>query len=103
MINGTLIHNHIDELFGHDMHAKRVTSLANAAHGVIEKGSLAIHAIGAGLAQANKLKRKSAIKVDRLLSNTKLNVCVIKGSRFELIALIFLLVRYLNLNEPLTF
>ncbi len=72
MINGTLIHNHIDELFGHDMHAKRVTSLANAAHGVIEKGSLAIHAIGAGLAQANKLKRKSAIK--RLLSNTKLNV-----------------------------
>ncbi|AQS36045.1 transposase family protein [Shewanella psychrophila] len=75
MINKALIHNHIDELFGHDMHAKRVTSLANAAHGVIEKGSLAIHAIGAGLAQANKLKRKSAIKqVDRLLSNTKLNV-----------------------------
>ena len=57
------------------MHAKRVQSLANATHGVIEKGSLAIHAIGSGLAQACELKRKSAIKqVDRLLSNTKLNV-----------------------------
>ena len=75
MINQELIHNHIDELFGHSMHAKRVQSLSNATHGVIEKGSLAIHAIGAGLAQACELKRKSAIKqVDRLLSNTKLNV-----------------------------
>ncbi len=62
MISGTLKHNHIDELFGHDMHAKRVISLANATHGVVEKGSLAIHAIGAGLAQANELKCKSAIK-----------------------------------------
>lgn len=75
MINQELIHNHIDELFGNNMHSKRVQSLANATHGVIEKGSLAIHAIGAGLAQACELKRKSAIKqVDRLLSNTKLNV-----------------------------
>lgn len=75
MINHELIHQHVDELFGQDMHAKRVLSLANATLGVIEKGSLAIHAIGSGLAQANSLKRKSAIKqVDRLLSNTKLNV-----------------------------
>ena len=75
MITPDLVTNHIDELFGHDMHAKRVQSLANATIGVIEKGSLAIHAIGAGLAQTCELKRKSAIKqVDRLLSNTKLNV-----------------------------
>ncbi len=31
------------------MHAKRVLSLANATLGVIESGSLAIHAIGSGL------------------------------------------------------
>lgn len=30
------------------MHAKRVLSLANATLGVIESGSLAIHAIGNG-------------------------------------------------------
>ncbi|WP_298772991.1 hypothetical protein [uncultured Shewanella sp.] len=56
------------------MHAKRFHSLANATHGVIKKGSLAIHAIGKGLATAKKLKPKSSIKqVDRLLSNPKLN------------------------------
>ena len=57
------------------MHAKRVLSLANATLGVIESGSLAIHAIGSGLSLANGLERKHAVKqVDRLLTNTKLNV-----------------------------
>lgn len=41
------------------MHAKRVLSLANVTHGVIESASLAIHAIGACLAQANGQERKS--------------------------------------------
>ena len=41
--------NHIDDIFGQDMHAKRVLSLANATLGVIESGSLAIHAIGSRL------------------------------------------------------
>ncbi len=35
------------------MHAKRVLSLANATLGVIESGSLAIHAIGSGRAGAH--------------------------------------------------
>ncbi|MFM5386618.1 IS4 family transposase, partial [Aeromonas veronii] len=46
MFNHELILNHIDDIFGQDMHAKRVLSLANATLGVIESGSLAIHAIG---------------------------------------------------------
>lgn len=75
MITRDTISEHLDEIFGQDMHAKRVLSLANATHGVIESSSLAIHAIGNGLAQANGLERKYAIKqVDRLLSNSKLNV-----------------------------
>lgn len=75
MITQELINNHVNELFGQNMHVKRVQSLSNATLGTIEAGSLAIHAIGSGLAQANSLKRKSAIKqVDRLLSNPKLNV-----------------------------
>lgn len=75
MFNHELILNHIDDIFGQDMHAKRVLSLANATHGVIESGSLAIHAIGGGLSLASGLERKYAVKqVDRLLTNTKLNV-----------------------------
>ena len=75
MFNHDLILNHINEIFGQDMHAKRVLSLANATLGVIESGSLAIHAIGNGLSLANGLERKHAVKqVDRLLTNTKLNV-----------------------------
>ena len=75
MITRDTISEHLDDIFGQDMHAKRVLSLANAAQGVIESSSLAIHAIGNGLAQANGLERKYAIKqVDRLLSNSKLNV-----------------------------
>lgn len=75
MITRDTISEHLDDIFGQDMHAKRVLSLANATQGVIESSSLAIHAIGNGLAQANGLERKYAIKqVDRLLSNSKLNV-----------------------------
>jgi hypothetical protein len=75
MLNHDIILNHIDDIFGQDMHAKRVLSLANATHGVIESGSLAIHAIGNGLSLASGLERKHAVKqIDRLLTNTKLNV-----------------------------
>jgi hypothetical protein len=43
--------------------------------GVLHSGSLAICAIGQGLAAARSLKPKHAVKrVDRLLSNTAINV-----------------------------
>ena len=49
---------------------KRVLSLANAALGVLTSASLAIHAIGQGLAQAlGKLGKHGVKQVDRLLSN----------------------------------
>lgn len=67
----------VGAIFGASMHMKRIQSLSNATSGVIESGSLAIHAIGAGLAQANELQRKYAIKqVDRLLSNPAFNIPV---------------------------
>lgn len=75
MLDHSTILQHIDDIFGQDMHAKRVLSLANATHGVIESGSLAIHAIGCGLSAARSITRKHAVKqIDRLLTNTKLNV-----------------------------
>lgn len=66
----TDIHQFVDALFGDDLHAKRVASLANATLGVITSASLAVHAIGQGLAQARGTLTKHGVKqVDRLLSN----------------------------------
>jgi hypothetical protein len=60
----------VDELFGDDLHAKRVESLANATVGTLESARLSIHAIGRGLAAVEGLVDKHAVKqVDRLIGN----------------------------------
>lgn len=65
----------LDTLFGEDLHAKRVLSLANATFGAIHAASLGVHAIGHALAQARGLADKHAIKqVDRLLGNKGIDV-----------------------------
>ncbi len=65
----------IDGLYGTDLHAKRITSLAGATLGVMQAASLAVAMIGQALAQARGLVTKPAIKqVDRLLSNNGINV-----------------------------
>jgi hypothetical protein len=62
-------------VLGHDLHAKRVASLSDATLGVLRGSSLAVCAIGQGLAAARALNPKHATKqVDRLLSNPKINV-----------------------------
>ena len=62
-------------LLEQDLRANRVSSLCDATLGVLQSGSLAICAIGQGLAAARSLKTRHAIKqVDRLLSNTALVV-----------------------------
>jgi hypothetical protein len=62
-------------LFGEAVHAKRVESLANATLGVMTAASLAVAAIGHGLALARSGLTKHAIKqVDRLLSNPGIEV-----------------------------
>jgi len=69
------IHDVLSGVLEQDVHAKRVSSLADATLGVLRSGSLAICAIGQGLAAARSLKPKHAIKqVDRLLSNEAINV-----------------------------
>jgi hypothetical protein len=55
-------------VLGPDVHAKRVDSLCDATLGVLHSGSLAVAAIGHGLAAARGTLTKHAIKqVDRLL------------------------------------
>ncbi len=64
------VHNFLDTLFGDDLHAKRVKSLAGATLGAIQSASLAVGLIGQGLALARGRLTKHAVKqVDRLLSN----------------------------------
>ncbi len=65
----------LDSLFKEDVHAMRILSMANATLGVLCSTSLAVHAIGQGLAHARGLITKHAVKqVDRLLSNKGIKV-----------------------------
>jgi hypothetical protein len=65
----------IGEMYGHDLHAKRIESLAGATLGVMTASSLAVALIGHALAQARGLVTKHAVKqVDRLLSNGGIDV-----------------------------
>jgi hypothetical protein len=88
------VHSLVSSVFGDDLHAKRVFSLAQATIGAMHAASLSVHAIGLGLAAAKKLNAKHTIKqVDRLLSNRKIEpwdlfaswVPFVVGSRKEIL------------------
>jgi hypothetical protein len=71
------IHTFVEKLVGDDFHAKRVLSLGAALTGVVHAATLGVHAIGQGLAQAQGLNPRHAVKqVDRLLSNAGIGVDV---------------------------
>jgi hypothetical protein len=65
------------EMFGGDMHAARVLSLANAAAGVLDAAVLSIHAIGQAYAKLAQITAKAGVKqVDRLLSNKGIDLAL---------------------------
>ena len=69
-ITPKLIEDFVNNVFGEDLHAKRVLSMANGVIGVMHAASLAIHAVGRGLAMAKGGLDKHTVKqVDRFLSN----------------------------------
>lgn len=60
----------VDELFGEELHSKRVLSMANATTGVIHAAALGVNAIGRAYAlSAGKTAKHGIKQVDRLLSN----------------------------------
>ena len=56
------VHSFTESIYQDDVHAKRVYSMANATLGIMSSASLAIHAIGQGLAEARGLVTKHAVK-----------------------------------------
>ena len=65
----------VGAVYGADLHAKRIDSLAGATLGVMQSASLAVAMIGQALALAKGLVTKHAIKqVDRMLSNNGIDV-----------------------------
>jgi hypothetical protein len=69
------IQTFVENLFGDDLHAMRVLSLANGVVGVLHAAVLAIHAIGQAYAKVAKITPKSGVKqIDRLLSNTGIDL-----------------------------
>jgi hypothetical protein len=86
--------NKIDKIFGDDLHALRVLSLANGVVGVLHAAVLSIHAIGRAYAHAVSGNEKHGIKqTDRLLSNSGIKpwdlfpqwVSFVAGGRPELV------------------
>jgi len=74
-IDAAQVHDFLIRVFETDLHARRVLSMSNATLGAIHAASLSVHAIGLGLARADGLDPKHAIKqVDRLLSNPGIEV-----------------------------
>jgi hypothetical protein len=68
----------VDRVFGADMHALRVLSLANGVIGVLHAAILSIHAIGQAYALTAKITAKSGVKqIDRLLSNRGISLDVV--------------------------
>jgi hypothetical protein len=69
------VRSFVGAVYGTDLHAKRIASLAGATLGVMQSASLAVAMIGQALAQARGLVSKHAIKqVDRMLSNHGIDV-----------------------------
>jgi hypothetical protein len=65
----------VDGIFGEDLHAERVLSLAHGTLGPQYASSLAIHAVGPGLAAArSRLDRRAVKQVDQHLSNRGINL-----------------------------
>jgi hypothetical protein len=69
-VDPTYARNLVEQVFGEDMHAARVLSLANGVIGVLHAAVLAVHAIGQAYAKVANIRPKSGVKqIDRLLSN----------------------------------
>lgn len=60
----------VNQIFGDDLHARRVLSLTNGVAGTVTAAVLSIHAIGRGYARfTNQLEKHGVKQTDRMLGN----------------------------------
>lgn len=65
----------VDQIFGDDLHARRVLSLTNGVVGTMQAAVLSVHAIGRGYAEfTNQLAKHGVKQTDRMLGNAGLRV-----------------------------
>jgi hypothetical protein len=65
----------VQQIFGDDLHAMRVLSLANGVVGTVDAAVLSIHAIGRGYARVTNNDKKHGVKqTDRMLGNAGIEV-----------------------------
>lgn len=65
----------VDQIFGDDLHARRVLSLTNGVAGTVTAAVLSIHAIGRGYARfTNQLEKHGVKQTDRMLGNAGIQV-----------------------------
>lgn len=65
----------VQQIFGDDLHAMRVLSLANGVVGTVDAAVLSIHAIGRGYARVTNKDEKHGVKqTDRMLGNNGIEV-----------------------------
>lgn len=75
VVSTARVHRFVEEALSEDLHVKRMLSLTNGVVGTLYAATLSVHAIGQGLAWANRLQPRHAVKqVDRLLSNPGIDV-----------------------------
>ena len=71
----------VSEVYGDDLHAMRVLSLANGVVGVLHAALLSVHAIGQAYAKVAEITPKSGTKqVDRLLSDDAMYLAELQRS-----------------------
>ena len=65
----------VNQIFGDDLHARRVLSLTNGVAGTVTAAVLSIHAIGRGYARfTNQLEKHGVKQTDRMLGNSGIAV-----------------------------
>jgi hypothetical protein len=75
------VKNLAEEVFGEDLHQKRIDSLSNGIVGVLHAASLSIHAIGAAYAAVTRGSSKHGVKqIDRWLSNDAFDIWKLASS-----------------------
>lgn len=84
----------VNQIFGDDLHARRVLSLTNGVAGTVTAAVLSIHAIGRGYARfTNQLEKHGVKQTDRMLGNSGIAVwelfrpwtAFVVGARKELV------------------